>query len=122
MTLQERSVLCIDNGTNPAMSLDELHTLYNVQPLKLRWREHILCLMYRQSRKRNLLDVERPRMSLRSNDKVKFKKMRMRMYELYLKSPMCRCIKLWDMLKAEVQRATTKAKFKLLIKPMCRPT
>ena len=122
VALQERSVLCIDNGTNSGMSLDELHTLYNVQPLKLRWREHILCLMYRQSKKRKLIDVARPRMNLRSHDKVKFKKVRMRMYELYLRSPMCRCIRLWDMLKAEVQRATTKVKFKLLIKPMCRPT
>ena len=61
-------------------------------------------------------------MNRRSNDKVKFKKVRMRGYELYLRSPMCRCTKIWDMLKAEVQRATIKVKFKLLIKPMCRPT
>ena len=122
VTLQERSIVCIDNGTNPDMSLDGLHTLYNIQPLKLRWREHILCLMYRQSKKRKLIDVERPRMNLRSNDEVKFQKVLMRGYELYLRSPMCRCTKIWDMLKAEVQRATTKVKFKLLIKTMCRPT
>ena len=61
-------------------------------------------------------------MNLHSNDEVKFKTVQMRMYELYLKSPMCRCIRLWDMLNVEVQRATTKVKFKLLIKPKCRPT
>ena len=61
-------------------------------------------------------------MNLHNKDKVKFKKVQIRTYELYLRSPMCRCIRLWDMLKAEVQRVTTKVKFKLLIKPMCRPT
>ena len=120
VALQQRSVLCINNGTNPDMSLDELHTLYTVQPLKLRWQEHILCLMYHQSKKKKLIDVERPRMNLRSNDKVKFKKVQLHMYELYLRSPMCRCIRLWDMLKQKYKKR--QLKFKLLIKPMCRPT
>ena len=119
--MQERAVLCIDNGKNLDLSLDALHTVYNIQPLRLRWREHILCLMYRQSKKRRLIDVNRPHINLRSNDKVKFKKSRMRTYELYLKSPMSRSNKLWDMLKAEVQKATTKVKFKHAIKSMCRP-
>ena len=33
--------------------------MYGFQPLKLRWREHILCLMYRQSKKRGQLDTTR---------------------------------------------------------------
>ena len=111
MALQERSVLCFDDGTNPDLSLNEL-----------RWREHILCLMHRQSKKRKQIGVERPCMNLRSNNKVKFKKIQMCMYELYSWSPMCRCIRLLDMLKAEVQRVTTKVRFKFLIKPMCRLT
>ena len=77
--------------------------------------------MFRQSKKRRLIDVDRPQIILQSNDKVKFKKSRMGTYELYLKSPMHRSIKLWDMLKAEVQKATTKVKFKLTIKSMCSP-
>ena len=72
VALQERSVLCIENGTNPDMSLDNMHTLYNGQTLKLTWREHMLCLMYRQSIKRKLID-ERPHMNLCSNDKVKYR-------------------------------------------------
>ena len=60
--------------------------------------------------------------NLHSNDKVKLNKIRMPMYELYLRSPMCRGIRLWDMLKVEVQKATTNIKFKLLFKLMCRPT
>ena len=44
----------------------------------------------------------------------------MRTDELYLKSPMSRSIMLCDMLKGEVQKASTKVKFKLAIKPMCR--
>ena len=65
-----------------------------------------------------------PHTNLSCNDEVKFKRVQMHieLYELNLKSPMCRCIKLWDTLKTELQMAKTKVKFKLLIKPMCRPT
>ena len=122
VTLQERAVQCIDNNVSKNKTFDDLYKLYNIQPMKLRWREHILCLMYRQSKKKDKLEVERSNINLRSNEKVKFRKTRMRTYELYLKSPLCRCIKIWDMLKAGVQRATTKVKFKALVRPMCRPT
>ena len=44
---------------------------------------------------------------------------RKRHYELYLRSPLSRCIKIWSMINKDVQRATTKVKFKKLIKPMC---
>ena len=76
--------------------------------------------MYHQSKKKKLIDVERPHMNLRSKDKVKFKKVQLRMYELYLRSPMCRCIRLWDMLKQKYKRR--QLKFKLMIKPMCKPS
>ena len=67
-----RAVLCIDNGKNLDLSL--CISLYNTQPLRLRWREHILCLMYCQSKNRQLIDVDRPQINLRSNNRVKFKK------------------------------------------------
>ena len=39
---------------------------------------------------------------------------------MHLKSPRVRGVKVWDMLPATVQKATTKVKFKLLIKKICR--
>ena len=120
--LQERAVQYIDNNANETQESDNLCKLYNIQPMKLRWREHALCLMYRQSQMKHKIKTERSHRNLRSNKKVKFKKPRMRTYEIYLKSPLCRCSKIWDMLKPEVQRATTKVKFKSLVMPMCRPT
>ena len=59
------------------------------------------------------------RENLRSNKKVKFKKGKLRKFELYLRSPLCRGISVWEMLTADVQRATTKVKFKKLIHVLC---
>ena len=101
--LQEKAVKYIDNNTNATLKHDELCMKYNIQPLRLRWREHILCLMYRLSKKKHKLNVIRPKIILRSNAKVKFLKKRKRTYEIYLKSPMCRCSKLWEMLAFDVQ-------------------
>ena len=41
-------------------------------------------------------------------------------YIMHLKSPRVHGVKIWDMLPATVQKATTKVKFKLLIKKICR--
>ena len=120
--LQEKAVKYIDNNTNATLKHDELCMKYNIQALRLGWREHILSLMYRLSKKKHKLNVIRPKINLRSTAKVKFLKKRKRTYEIYLKSPMCRCSKLWEMLAFDVQRATTKVKFKTLIKGMCRLT
>ena len=87
--LQEKAVKHIDNNT--------------VDPHYLRWRDHILCLMYRQSKMCHLIDTTKAYIDLRSNTSIKFKKARKRTYELYLRSPMYRCGKLWDMLRPEVQ-------------------
>ena len=59
--------------------------------------------MYRQSKRAGIIDFVRPPMNLHSNKQVKFKKV------------VCG-VKVWDMLPASVQKATTKVKFKLLIK------
>ena len=99
--------------------MDILYGKYNVQPLCLRYREHISCFMYRQSKRSDILDPVRPAINLRSN-KVKFKKERVYKYALYLKSPKMCGVGVWDMLPAMVQKATTKVKFKALIKKICR--
>ena len=88
----------------------------------MRWREHICCVMYRQSKLHAKLDRSKAYMNLRSNSKVKFKKHRMRKYELYLRSPLSRGLKVWEMLSPGVQKAATKVKFKLLIRQICGQT
>ena len=90
----------------------DLYSIYRVQPIKLRWREHICCLMYRQSNITSKLDYVRSTIRLRSNKKVKFRRVLKRNYQLYLKSPMARGIRIWETLTSEMQRATTKVKFK----------
>ena len=49
------------------------------------------------------LDIDRSRENLRSNNKIKFKRKHKRVYESYLKSPLCHCNKIWEMLPADVQ-------------------
>ena len=114
--LQERALKYIDNKANKGR---DLYKIYRIQPLRLRWREHICCMMFRQSKFTDKLDYVRPLIRLRSNKKVKFKKVLKRNYQLYLKSPMARGIKIWETLTAEMQKATTKVKFKTMIKPLC---
>ena len=72
--------------------------------------------MYRQSKKPGIIDVARPPINLHSNKKVKCKKRIKYRYEMYLKSPRVRGVRVWDMLPATVQKVTTKVKFKCLIK------
>ena len=119
--LQEKALKCISNVCHGQINVAELYIRYNVQPLSLRYREHISCLMYRQSKLPGMLDHGRPTINLRSNAKIKFKKRKnRRKYQLYLKSPKVRGVKVWEMLPSGVQKATTKVKFKSLIKHICR--
>ena len=90
------------------MDVGLLYGKHGIQPLCLRHREHISCFMYRQSKIPGILDPFRPPINLRSNKKVKFKKDNK--YN----------VRVWDMLPATVQKATTKVKFKTLIKKICR--
>ena len=103
--LQERAMQAIDDKAN---SGHDLYAVYHVKLIKLRWREHICCMMYPQSKNVDKLDYVRPTIRLRSNRKVKFKEIPKWNYQLYLKSPMARGIKIWEMLYIEMQRATTK--------------
>ena len=59
-------------------------------------------------------------LNLCSNKKVKLKKERVYKYALYLKTPKICGDGVWEMLPAMVQKATTKVKFKALIKQICR--
>ena len=87
-----------------------LYIQYKIQPLFLRYGEHISCVMHRQSKMSGMLDYHSPWINLRNIKKIKFMKKSRWRYELYLKSPKV-CVKVWEMLPAGVQKATTKVKF-----------
>ena len=118
--LQEKALKCIENECQKKVDVDLLYGKYGVQRLCLRYREHISCFMYRQSKKLGTLDLHRPNINLRSNKKVKFKKESKYRCIIYLKSPKVRGVNVWNMLPATVQKATTKVKFKAMIKKICR--
>ena len=93
------------------MSIDGLMNFYTLKPVTKRQDEHLYSTMYRLSKNPNLIDEERQEIHLRGRNKVKFKKYK-RTYEKYLKCPLARDITLWDRLVENVQRSTTKFKFK----------
>ena len=119
--LQEKALRCIENTGQKRVDVDLLYGKYGIQPLCLRYRGHISCFMYRQSKRAGIIDFVRPPMNLHSNKKVTFKKGTKYRYAIHLKSPRMHGVKVWDMLPATVQKATTKVKFKLLVKNICRP-
>ena len=118
--LQERAVMYIDNDRSNGMEVAQLYDKYGIKPLVLRRREHHSCVMYMLSKKNVNLEIARPSINLRSNSKIHFKKRKRRKYEKYLKSPLVRGVKLWEMLPEKVQKATTKVKFKSFVKQICK--
>ena len=70
--------------------------------------------MYNLAHSAYQLDVKRPDIVLRNRNKMKFKTPITKLTKI-LKSPFYRGVNLWDRLSEDVQRATTKVKFKRLI-------
>ena len=103
--LQERAVMYINNNRSNGMEVAQLYDKYGIQPLVLCRREHHSCVMYMLSKKNVNLEIARPSIDLRSNSKIHFKKRKRRKYEKYLKSPLVRGVKLWEMVPEKVQKA-----------------
>ena len=115
--LQDRAVRIIDNKEHRGLGVDGLTNLHRLNMLKFRRAEHLACSMYRLSTDTTRLERSRPNVHLRSRNKIKFKSHK-RTYEKYLRSPLSRGITLWDRIPKQVQRSTTKVKFKKAIKPL----
>ena len=105
--LHERAVKIIDNNQHE-LPIGGLMDHYRLQTISERQDEHTFSIMYRQSKRLELLDTARPRVCLRGRGKITFKKYK----RTYLKSPLARGIMLWDRLSEEVEKSTTKLKFK----------
>ena len=91
-----------------------LNLHYGLRPLCQRRREHHLLIMYRLSHVVEYLGLDRPEIVLRNRNKIKFHSEVMKLTRV-MNSPNYRGLKLWDRLAEEVQKATTKVKFKMLI-------
>ena len=62
------------------------------------------------------IEHQRPNIHLRGRNKIKFKKYN-RQNEKYLRSIFHRGVTMWDRIPEQIQRSTTKVKFKCEIKP-----
>ena len=73
---------------------------------------YAICVAYRQSRMKNMVDTNRPKIVLRSHNIIKLKPLGKKHYELYLKRPLSRCVKVWNTVRKEVQCASSNIEFK----------
>ena len=112
--IQKRAIRIIDNGAHAAYTQEAKELHYGLRPLCQRRHEHHLLIMYRLSHVVEYLDVDRPEIVLGNRNKIKFNSEVTKLTRV-MNSPYYRGIKLWDRLAEEVQKATTKVKFKILI-------
>ena len=112
--LQDRAIRLIRYGNHMNLPAQAIEIMHNITPLKERRKKHHLSLMYRLSRVETYLENTRPEINLRSRHKIKFSIPVTKLSKV-MKSPFYRGASLWDRLSQEVQRATTKVRFKQLI-------
>ena len=110
-SLHEKAVVTIEGRLQNRIGINGLELYYRLQSPRRRRMEHHSAIMYRLSKKGQLLDNFRPNINLRSNRKIKFK-IRRRNMQKFLKSPMSRGIKIWNRIPQAIQRSVTKVKFK----------
>ena len=88
-----------------------IENAYGIEPLRECHRKHHLALMYRLSKIDSYIDTTRPKIALRSRNKITFLTPKTNLTKV-MKSPYYRGVSLSDTLTEEVQRATTKVSFK----------
>ena len=106
-----------DLGKHRGSDYNDLMELYGIEPLWKRRKHHHLLVMYRHAQDTANLNCSRPGIILRSSTKIKFRNRKTALTKVQ-KSPYNRGVSLWDRLPADVQRATTKVKFKNMVRNM----
>ena len=104
--LHEKAIRLIDCKKHRNVDVQVLGAIYRLDPPIKRRHEHHCAIMYRLSKREGNLDKYRPPIKLRSRNKIKFKQNK-RNLEGFLKSPLCRGIKLWNMIPQNIQRSLT---------------
>ena len=113
-TVQKRAIRIIKFGNGTEIHNEEIERKYSLTKLYMRRRIHHLALMYRLSDIESYIDSTRPNIDLRSRNKIKFRTDVTKLTKV-MRSPYYRGMTLWDGLTENVQRATTKVKFKRLL-------
>ena len=101
----------IDGYKHRGLKYRDLLMLYGLDDLGIRRKRHHLAVMFRHSKMTDHLDKTRPEFILRNSNKLKFKIKTTQLTKVQ-NSPYYRGVSLWDHLPEDVQKATTKVKFK----------
>ena len=64
LKLPENALKIVDNKQDPRASIDDLRADYNIPAIDVRQDKHICSLMYRLSKKHELIHHHRPRVQL----------------------------------------------------------
>ena len=113
--LHEKALRIIDCKKHHQLECGGLEILYRLTSPSARRREHHCAIMYRFSKLKGYLDLYRPKINLRSRNKVKFRLFKSSLKQIE-KSPMNRGVKLWNLIPENIQKSVTKVKFKTGIK------
>ena len=89
--------------------------MHHHSSLEDRRKKHFLAVMYRHAQKNFNLENQRPKIQLRNRGKIKFKVPYTTLTKVQ-NSLFYRGAKLWERLPEGVQKATTKVKFKTMIR------
>ena len=120
--LHKRAIRTIEYELVPEMKrpLEELYTRYNLTSLYQRRIEHLLFFMYKVGKhSRENLDLQRPKIELRSKNKVKFKNKFTNITKVQ-NSPLYRGVFLWDQLPETLQKEMELKTFKVGIRSLIK--
>ena len=98
-------------------NLQQLLDTYRIQNLLQRRKVQLLTFMFSENKNPENLKLESPEMTLRSNNKVKFKE-RFSRKTTVLKSPLYRGFALWNNLTEELKKIDSLLSFKKRIKSL----
>ena len=116
--LHKRAIRTIEYERVPERKtlLVDLYTRYNLTSLYQRRTEHLLFFMYKIANQTpENLEIQRPKIELRSKNKVKFKNKFTKITKV-LNSPLYRGVFLWDQLPADLQHVPDLKSFKIGIR------
>ena len=118
--LHKRAIRKIENksGSDDKEDYTLLLKTYGLTTLYQRRTEHLLLFIYKKSKiDKQSLNTQRPKMELRSRNKVKFKQMFTDKSKV-MNSPFYRGIFLWNKLSPEIQKAKDVSTFKSMVRSL----
>ena len=117
--LQNKAIRRIEYCVDPIKRLDieELHVKYKIEKLALRRKRNLMKIIHKHSKCLENIDNVRPKMELRSKNKVKIKNKFTGISRVF-NSPLYRGLRIWETLPSDVQKEENKQKFKTEVNKM----